>query len=248
MLTSKLISISSRDKLPESSSNSDFVVQLPEAALTQGVRGVSVKTVCVPNVFSNIRAGVNNTLTFTDSVSGLLTTTIPAGQYSVSTLITAVELAFAAVSTGTVAIVQDALTGKLSFAFAGVNASIDAAASLSPVLGISQTSALSPVIVAGSLPDLSGVNMVYIHSREIASGYTIDSGFGLVSAIDTISFHDTPYGVFATKNNFDFEMSTIKYTSPRNISRIRIVLRDDLGRRLDIGTANMYVILKVYFA
>ena len=39
----------------------------------------------------------------------------------------------------------------------------------------------------------------------------------------------------------------IVYSEPQNLSRIRIVLRDNEGNKLDIGTKNMSVVLKAYF-
>lgn len=245
----KLIAITSSDKIPElSTSNSDFTVQLKDSTQTQAVESIAVKSVTVPNVFYNVRSD-NNTIIFEDSALGDLSVTVTPGQYDIKTLITATQTAINAAASGTVAIAQDALTLKLVFTFTAMTGSIktEEKSTMAPVLGFTADQALQAVLTADSLPDLSGITNVYIHSRDLADKNGLDAGFGLTSLLETVSFDKTPFGSYKTLVNADLELATIRYGESRNISTIRIVLRDQSGRKLNIGASQMTVIIKVNF-
>jgi hypothetical protein len=57
---------------------------------------------------------------------------------------------------------------------------------------------------------------------------------------------DAPFGGFAYRQNNDDELASIQYDQVRNLSRISIILRDNLGNKLNIGTHKMNVVLKCY--
>ena len=98
------------------------------------------------------------------------------------------------------------------------------------------------------LVDLSGYQNVYIHSKEIADTHGIDGDSGLIALVDDISLTNAPFGSYAYKGENDDELASIVYEDVRNLSRLRIVLRDNLGNKLPIGTHTMNVILKIYLA
>jgi hypothetical protein len=210
----------------------------------------------VPNNFYNIRSSqgvVNNVLSFTDATVGATTATIAEGQYTITTLAAALKVAIdAKINPDTVAITQDAITQKLLFTFTGTTAVIDDLASgnlMAEVLGFTTTSGVtSATITPDSLPDLSGINMVTIHSKDLAQGNGVDGSSGLISAFETVSFHATEFGAFAYKQNTDLNSSIIRYEQPQNLVRIRLVLRDNSGNKLDIGASHMQVTLKMYYA
>ena len=99
-------------------------------------------------------------------------------------------------------------------------------------------------------PDLSGINQVFVHSREVGTNHGLDAGRqgGYINLVECVSLHNVGYGCWGYKQNNDDEMAEILYQENKNLERISIVLRDCYGNKLDIGTKNMYVILKIYFS
>ena len=250
--TNRLVLLTSNDKTPgESSSNSNFVIDLKETYLTQGIIRVLIKDVSVPNVFYNVRDGTNgsqnNQLTFTETGQPQEVVSIPQGQYTSGTLLPAVQAAMNAVLvSGTVALTQDTLTQVYIFTFTGTTAIINKG-SLGTVMGVTSNIGPSGLITSQSVPDLNGYQVVYVHSKDIGQTHGIDGGFGLISTIEDISFNNVPFGNYAFRQNNDDTLSTILYDVPRNLSRIAIVLRDDKGNVLDIGSHQLTIILKVFY-
>ena len=257
MATERLILITSNDKnVSESSSNSDFVIYLKETYNTQNIIRVLVKDISVPNVFYNIRDGTNgsqnNEFVFLETGEVDEFIILPQGQYTTATLMSALQTAMNTVLvSGTVAITQDPLTQKIVFTFTGTTAiiyNVEDESLLSGPLGITTTTpAPSAVITADALPSLNGIEVVYIHSKEIALNRSIDGGFGLISAFEDVSFNNVPFGAYAYRQNNDDELAQFTYDQPANLSRITIVLRDDKGNVLDIGTQNMTIVLKAFY-
>jgi hypothetical protein len=269
MSLEKLVTISSSDKNDNlSENNSDFTVILNERNLSQGVNRVLIKECTVPNVFPNIRgpanynASFNNLLIIDKQGVGLLPVIVPEGQYVISTLgvpppndlITVLtSLIDAAIAPDTVTITLDPITNKLNFTFSSANYkfienTITTPTPLNNVLGIvNETPAYTNSIDADGLPDLSGLKNVYIHSKDIADLNGVDAGFGLISLAEPVSLVDTPYGAYAYKQNNDDELASIVFEQPRNLSVIRVVLRDEKGTKLDIGTHEMNIVFKAYF-
>ena len=252
----KLLRISSNDKYePESNSNSDFVVYLQEKTETQEIKYILIKEVQVPNVFYNIRDGKNgsqtNVLRIEETGQAPLDLPLPEGQYSITELITELQtLINANLVSGSVAISQTLYSKKVQFIFTGTTAIIYDSANgspMAPLLGISATLGPGAVLTAQYLPDLQGYSMVYIHSQDLADRYLIDGDSGLVSVASMVSFHNTPFGGVGYKQESDDELAQIPYAEPRNVKRIKIILRDSLGNKLDIGTNEMLLILKVFY-
>lgn len=259
MSNEKIIIIASNDKNNTSNTNSDFVVDLKETYHTQGIKNILVESISVPNVFYNVRSStgsVNNVIVFQEAGQGVLNVSIPEGQYTTTTLMTAIEDAVnpSLVNGPTLALTQDPLTNKITFAINPLNNAVtffdaSAGSSLAPVFGLE-----SGTIVAGFTagtapypPDLTGVNMVYIHSPELGENHSINADFGLIKSIDSVSFHDVPYGSFAYKQNDEADLKLINFDIARNLKRVSIILRDDKGKKLDIGTKNMTINLKVFY-
>ena len=269
MSLEKLVTISSSDKnINLSDSNSDFTVVLNERNLSQGVNRVLIKEVTVPNVFPNIRGvdyktNLNNVLLIDKQGVGVLPVVVPEGQYVISTLgvpppndliTTLTPLIDAVIAPDTVTITLDPITNKLNFLFSSANYKFlenkppTQFTPLNNVLGIvNETPAYTNSIDGDGLPDLSGLKNVYIHSKDIADLNGVDAGFGLISLAEPVSLVDAPYGSYAYKQNNDDELASIVFEQPRNLSVIRVVLRDEKGNKLDIGTHEINIVFKAYF-
>lgn len=264
MSLEKLVVLSSDDKDSTSNSNSDFVVSLKESYYTQNVLKVMVKDIIVPNAFPNIRGSdygtsQNNQFVITDGVTPYFAL-VPEGQYVISTLgpppandlLTVLKgLIDTAINPNTVTITLDPITNKLNFTFSAgtYNFVSSELSNMNDVLGVTgPLPAPLASIDAQSIPDLSGYEMVYIHSRNLAESNAIDGDFGLISVAEGVSLVDAPYGSYAYRQNNDSQLSTVLYDNPRNLNRIRIVLRDVKGNKLDVGTLKITVIFKVILA
>ena len=269
MSLEKLVTISSSDKNVDlSESNSDFTVILNERNLSQGVNRILIKECTVPNVFPNIRSeanyfnSANNVLQLDVQGLGVVAFVVPEGQYVISTLgvpppndlLTVLKtLIDASIFPDTVTISLNPITNKLNFAFGNpdykfIENTPTTPSPLNDVLGIvNATPAYTNNIDADGLPDLSGYKNIYIHSKDIADLNGVDAGFGLISLAEPVSLVDTPYGSYAYKQNNDDELASIVFEQPRNLSSIRIVLRDEKGVKLDIGTHEMNIVFKAYF-
>lgn len=253
----KLIIISSDDKDPsESTSNSDFVVNLKETYNTQNIGRILIKSIQVPNVFYNVRANasapgsgtINNIFTFQEGVT-TYNAIVPEGSYILTDYVTALQTAINLVSGGAVTVTIDPVTKRLLFTDTVpiTILPVTAGNAAGDLCGISTTQT-GLAVLADSLPDLSGIDMVFLHSKDVSSNFAIDGDAGMISAMEGISLHDTQFGANAYYQSNDVIGSEITYSRPVNLSRIQIVLRDNQGNKLDIGTSKMIVIFKVWFA
>jgi hypothetical protein len=270
----KLLVISSEDKDNPADSNSDFTVTLRESYYTQNVLRVLVKEITVPNVFPNVRgsdygSSQNNLLSI--STGGPpLSITIPEGQYLINSSNPLLDFVTvltnrinSSIGPATIAITYNELTNKLEFTMTGSNLNIFGSSDTPPlstlgaqilindVLGLPSTSFFLADGVPTSAPfqvDLSGFQNVYVHSKEVADTHGIDGDSGLIALVDPVSLSDAPFGAYAYKQENDDELASIVYEDIRNLSRLRIVLRDNLGNKLPIGTHKMNIVLKIYLA
>ena len=80
--------INSAKRTPNSASSSSFEIQLTKPILTP--KSVKLKWLIIPNSIYNVRDGINNKLDFTDT-GGAHTITIPAGAYTITTLISQIQ-------------------------------------------------------------------------------------------------------------------------------------------------------------
>jgi len=272
MSLEKHIIISSEDKdVSSSNSNSDFVVNLAEKYYTQNILKVLVSEVTVPNVFPNIRGadyGTSQNNFLSVSTGGPpISIFIPEGQYllgSVNPLLDFVTVLTnqinASIGPSTIAINYNELTNKLEFTMTGSDLFIfgsqntpltpaQAKTIINDVLGLPETTfgLLDGVLTSAPFQvDLSGFQNVYVHSKEVALSHAIDGDSGLISVVSPVSLVDAPFGGFAYRQNDDDELASIVYDQVRNLSRISIVLRDNLGNKLPIGGHKMNIVLKCY--
>jgi len=264
MSAEKLFIISTNDKDPNSSvSNSDFIINLRETYYSQNVNKVLVKEATVPNVFPNIRgadygSSQNNILKIAEAFEE--TVVLGEGQYAITTaaapynFLTALENAINAEITGPIALSFNTLTGKIEFTNNGAIDLIIIVGDNSPlaeVIGVTEDLTIPSTgtpVSAQVLPDLSGYQNVYLHSKEIADSSAVDGDFGLISVVTPISLSEAPYNSYAYRKNDDDELSLIAYEQPRNLRRIRIKLKDDKGNTLPVGVHNINLVLKAYLS
>jgi len=242
MANSRVIYISNDDKdISESKSNSDFVCYLKERVSVQESNYAILKTITLCNCFYNVRGAAygdaqNNTLVFSElAPAATFAVSVPEGQYLIADYISALEAAMNLVLvSGTVAITQNPVTGKLLFTctgtqitiFSGQNGNTSFELVGNPETSNSITSAIVPMPF---LPDLSGIQDVYIESRELAPAAGNDpSGYAHFQANDD-------------------ELATLNYKNTRNIQRIDIRVVDRQGNLLPAGNSRVSISLKYFY-
>ncbi len=249
----KLLVINSKDKDVGSVSNSDFEIQAQEKYLLQGISRLVIVECTVPNVYTNINDD-NNILEFKEAPAGpLLQAFIPVGQYNVTQLISALETEIQALATvgNTPTITLDPITNKLVINMALTGIILLNKSTIAEVIGMIPDQDVVNVGLQTSLPrivNLSGLPIVYVHSKALSSSYGIDAGKGLTNLVVAVPLNDAPFGAYATLLPKDLAVSEIVYESPRNITNIDIRLRDSQGKLLDIQNMHMTLIVKLYFS
>ena len=248
----KLLVINSKDKDVGSNSNSDFTIQTQEKYLLQGISRIVIVEATVPNLFANINDD-NNILDFKEAGGPLLQAFIPVGQYNVTQLITALESEIQTLaSVGNVpTITLNPITNKLIINMSATGLVIFGDSTIAEVIGLIPGQDLLNVGLQTSLSrivNLSGLPVVYIHSRALSSSYGIDAGKGLTNLVVSVPLNDAPYGSYATLLPKDLSVSEIVYDSTRNITNIDIRLRDSQGKLLDIDNMHITLVVKLYFS
>ena len=248
----KLLTINSQDKDLSSVSNSDFTIECQEKYLLQSITRIVIVDAVVPNLFSNINVD-NNRLDFRE-VAGLIDYQIfiPVGQYNISQLITVLTTEIDALITGSnvPTITLNPVTNKLEISMSLVGLEILPASTISEVIGQKPGQIVLPTGLITYLPrviNLSGLPIVYIHSKALSSGHGIDAGSGITNCVVAIPMANTPYGAYTQLLPKDLAVSEIVYDTPRNITSLDIRLRDSQGKILDIENLHMTLLVKLFF-
>jgi len=247
----KTLVINSKDKTPSSVSNSNFDIECKESYLTQSVKRIVIEDAVVPNVFTNINED-NNILNFKEAGGGILQAFLPIGQYNITQLISALEIEIESLITiGNVpSITLDPIANKLQIDMSNTGLVLLGTSTISEVIGMIPGQDVLNVGLQTLLPriiNLSGLPIVYIHSRALSGGHGIDAGKGITNFVVAIPLSNVPYGSYGSLLPKDYVVSEIVYDSPRNITSLDIRLRDSSGKLLDIQNNHMSLIVKLYF-
>ena len=90
MLPIKKIYIDTRFKTPDSRSDSDFHIDLPNTLLMPEDTGFYIDDVCIPHTWYTVNENINDQLSFLLGPDGVRTVTIPEGIYSIKKLAAAI--------------------------------------------------------------------------------------------------------------------------------------------------------------
>jgi len=250
-MASILIYISSDDRTPESNSTSDFIVNYGNNSKLSRVRNLYIKSLSVPNVSYNIYPAsplngvpANNVFTYS---SGSIT--ITPGQYSMAQLITAITADAIAVADN-MAITVNALTGMLTFTTTpAVTYLSDAAGNLmANILGITASSTATTSFTAQGLPDLSGINNVFVSSVAL-SGQTMQMIQQKLSKpyIIDVPINEAPYGSYLNYESQHYELDEITGSGYFNLNTIDIQLYDPKGRIIDLHSLEFNITIRAYY-
>lgn len=260
MSQSRVIYISNDDKdLDESKDNSDFVCYLKERVSVQESNYAIVKTATVANFFPTVRdatfgSNSNNTFVFSElAPAATFAITLDRGQYVLADFITELQTKMNGVLvSGTVAITVDSPSGNLIFTCTGTQIQIFSGQNGNTAYKLvgndeKLNSIFSAIVPMPYIPDLTGIQNVFIESRDLAPGAGNDPTEGLINIVGQINLSNTEYGQYAHYQSGDTELSTINYSGERNIERIQIRLVDNLGNTLPIGNGRFFMSMKYFF-
>ena len=244
-MTSRLLRISSKNRAGNSVSKYDIVYNTNDREL-HSIKRVALKSATIPNTQYNIDSN-NNTLYMTNSFAAGPSFVITPGQYTTTTLITALVAAVG----GTFGIAQDAITQKLTLSVTGP-ATIDiisdtATNPMATVLGLTTDDAATSSHTAASLPDIRGLTNIYIASRTLSNG---GNQMSSNEKNTTNVFCNVPVtAVFGGTVNLEEDENTLDYVlfnSHKNISSIDIRLMDEDNNTLELNGFEWTLVFRIY--
>lgn len=245
----KFVRINNKNRIRGTPSN--FTVDMSNDIDLHLCSAMWLQTVTLPHVFYNIDTH-NNVLIF--EYNGLKTVTVTPGFYTATQLMSALKIEIdLLIAPDTVTITLDNLTSKITFLFTNPVAQMfsvtgNPGSTMSPYLGITQDSVANiATFTAQSIPDLSGPQIVYLHSKEINLSNTMLSINRNVSAFASIPI-TVPYLSNIVYESYGSEIDLINLQGQKDITNIGIKLRSSDGRILELGDNHeMIIVLKVFY-
>lgn len=243
--SSRLLKLSSHDKLSYSTSNSDFSVSFNNVRDLSNVNAIIIKHVSFPNNFYNISAA-NNVFAYNNGADQTLV--FPPGFYSITQI-----LNYLIANGPPILYTQDATSYKILFdnATSPVAYTLyDAAngSTIAPYLGITANIVLNigASAYAQQLPRLQGVEHLYIQSRILSGGNNmVTPGLQNAGYIVMVPV-DEPFGSIVHYESPHEALDLIQYSSPTDIREIDIKIIDANGNVLDLQGGSIHIVLKVY--
>ena len=261
-MTHNLLRVSSDFKQQGfSESNSNFQQCYNNIHANEGVFRVVMKSCDIPNVFYNIdQTGFsflntgNNKLVWVNASNVITSSTIPRGQYSITQLLSAINLSLfpAYTPNGSVKLIYNAITQKIEISnTSGQSFGISVNSTIAPYLGILSevlwTTTIS-VPFAG-FPNLAGIQEVYITSQKISDGSNMIVASNTMYPVILNVQMSVPFWAFQHYETNHPEIDDIEYASisqGTSIRQVDIQLRDRFGNILDLGGLPFNLIMKVY--
>jgi hypothetical protein len=203
-----------------------------------GVKGIRLSEAYIPNSFYNVCSSFGNTITLTDG-GGSDTLTISDGNYSISSLLTAIQTAANASGTltETYTLTYSSTTGKTTFSATG-NFSITTT-TLASKIGFRVTTGSATSHVGGFFTDLRPTKNIFVSILNLP----IYSNFNsvVIGCIGSIPIAD----VFLSTMRCDIDYEMIQLRNINTIDTLNIVLFDDSGRILENNNVEWSMTLEI---
>jgi hypothetical protein len=258
-MPSKLLRISSHDKINGSDSNTDFTVSLQNSDIAKDIVGISLVSLSFTNAAYNVDTS-NNTFKFrVASVGTDATVSVPIGQYTTLQLMTQLQTELNSyhltnLTSETVTITQDPITNKITInSTPGVDLTtyynLADGNAMATLLGIGTTSPATSSFTFSDLPDLVGLRVVSLHSRSLANSNMVDAQGLVVNSLATIHV-DTPFGSNQVYYSQDLNIDQNLFSrSGRNLTTIDIRLRNPLrdGAIVDLHGHELCAVFRIYY-
>jgi hypothetical protein len=237
-LHSKLLYITSAHR-GLSQSNTDFSVNFQNAERIQNVKHIALKSVTVPNLFGNI-SNYNNIVFFKTDATTIVTASVPPRQY------TAAQLSQALVSAiGPLTALSFSPDSRFQFTCSSP-IQILASSTISKVLGIVQDTVFDTSFMADHQPNMAGVSKVFVHA-SFAENNMIRSDGRSSNCFEVCDMESIAYGQVSHLESNSLALTHIAFDTPVSFHSVRISLRDEDGRILDLPeNFDFSMVLRIY--
>jgi hypothetical protein len=244
---SRLLRISSKDRSQESKSKYNIVFNTNDNDLHQ-IKRITLKSAVIPNTQYNINK-YNNVLYLPNTRTEQTLFEITPGQYTTNEFITTLTTVVnAALGGSSLAIVQNSITNKLTLTLSGGTMDIfnKSMNSMATVLGIDNNALEVAEYECDGLPNLSGLNHIYLSSQTLSGNAQMISHDKQKQNI----FSDITVKVcFGQTQYTDEDSNSLDYCvfhSHKNISSIDLRLMDEHNNDLDLNGSDWTLVFRVY--
>ena len=247
VLKTSFIVINSKYREISSNSTSDFTYSLGEVLQ---VKAIAIKTISIPNVVYNVNVNNNILKIEYNANPGIFPAqiTVPIGQYTIDSLITAIEPLLSTAIVGTVTIAQLPLVSKLQITTSKPVSFIAGTDSpFARVLGITKTTSFSLDTIAEGVFQLQGIDNFFVISQDLADGanaiLTNGQKRGIVIDVpNTVNFGETNY-----YQNKEYRVNQKIYDGRAlNLQYINIKIVDSDLNVVDLQGMDIELILLIY--
>ena len=224
--------------------NNQFTYDLVSSSACASVTSLSLLQFTMNRVFGNIYDG-SDTLSFAGpDIIGLKTITVPAGQYTITSLVDTLNtLATAVFGPLELLFIWDATLDRVGITnnSGATRTVLWDLSPLAPYIGISTDFSISDGFTAycQSPPQLQGPDQIFVESQILASGQCLDDPHatgGSIPLLGIIPCGDVPYGytINYTVEELDQTVVMTNHGQPSQLKRIDISIVDKYGYLLDI--------------
>jgi len=242
---SRLLRITSKDRSDQSKSKYNIVFNTNDNDL-HNIKKITLKSVVIPNTQYNINKH-NNVLFLPSTLTDATHYEIPVGQYTTNQLMEELkDVIDYHIAPETINITQDDMTHKLTLELSdGAMDVIKKDNPMAYVLGIEKDESNVNTYICDNLPNLSGVNDIYIASQALSNHSQMITHDGKENVFCNITmkvcFGQTQY-TDEDSNSLDYCV----FHSHKNISKIDIKLMDEFNNELDLNGRDWALVFRVY--
>lgn len=241
---SRFILLNSKDKSNGTPSN--FIINLPQGEGVYNAREIMLKSVSFPHLFPNITSN-NNVLDFKHNASDY-SVTLPAGQYTVTKLMTDLGALMTTAVGVTITLAQDSFTHLITFTANSGTMSVKSSGSMSGNLGVTSETPTGANTTAQEIPNLYGPTYAYLYSEALGEQSNMLNSRGLSCPIIAEIPITAPFGFQNVYEAEGINLDNIVYNGSNNIQSIDIRIVDESGNELVIpDNHETKIILRTFY-
>jgi len=238
-----LLKINSRDANNKTITNPVQISMLNLGNIS--IQSIDIKSASIPNVFYNVTS-YNNTLRVSfNSGSQIVNIVLPEGQYTMTTLLSALNQAIVSAGGFSLVFTFDSLKNKIYTYSITAYSFIFANSSMFPLIGATpEINYIGTVNVNSYLnfPDLSGPRNIYIKSNLANMNVLEKTGNKNIIGVIPVT---VPFANVIHYLNQEDDISVRRsYIYGQSLNDIQIELVDVLGNLLDLDGQNFEIIFK----
>lgn len=248
------ISASDRDVSRPGESNSAFSIPVPSSSPQfRAIQSLTVVSVTMPNVFYNVparNAESGQTLRWIHSGGQVEEVNIFQGQYTIEQLLTLVAEKLEEEGGTTITWEVDLIAYIVILTSSTNEFAIDPTCQVAKLLGFQNEDGVPNdeglIQVGNWMPNLQGIEAVYIHCPQICSPGTTDFQDGL----EIHSFITVPMDVPFTQTAFyspGTSCATLQQYNARHFGEFNFLLRDSNGILLNIQDHDWTIVMKIAY-